>query len=288
MSKLTTSFFLFLLAGFCFTLGNTFSKQTTVSVWALTSLRFLTVSLLIFFIVHKEIKTLFLKKNLRLHLLSLSFLLRCALIITGFQLSALAKPLAIILTWPIIFTLLSVKFLGTKINQAAYFALALATLGMVFILGDPSLLAPGENILGYGFMLAGSLVTAIEMLLNRRAIEAQGGIKVLFYSTFLAGVLTAPTLSSFFTQTNPQSTTFGLLVVALYVVGSVVLYLGFEKSTPITTAVFSYLEVPITAGAALYFFNEEFSTRSIFGIVLVLTGALIVSLDQAKRSKLLG
>ncbi len=286
MSKLTTSFLLFLLAGSCFTIGNTFSKQTNVSVWALTSLRFLSISAIIFFIIRKDIKKLFARQNLRLHLLSLSFLLRCALIITGFQISALAKPLAIILTWPIIFTLLSVRCLGTKLNTIACSSLVLAALGMVFILGDPSLLAPGENFLGYGLMLAGSVVTAIEMLLNRRAIETQGGIKVLFYSTFLAGVLTAPTLSSFFLQTTPDSAFIGVLVVTAWTVGSFLLYLGFEKSAPITTAVFSYIEVPITAVAALYFFNEEFSLRSVVGIILILTGALLVSLDQAKQANI--
>lgn len=157
---------------------------------------------------------------------------------------------------------------------------------MVFILGDPSLLAPGENFLGYSLMLAGSLVTAIEMLLNRRAIETQGGIKVLFYSTFFAGILTAPTLGSFFNQSNSDSALIGVLVVTAWTVGSFFLYLGFEKSTPITTAVFSYIEVPITAIAALYFFNEEFSLRSVVGILLILTGALLVSLDQAKQAKI--
>ena len=62
--------------------------------------------------------------------------------------------------------------------------------------------------------------------------------------------------------------------------------MALERSTPITTAVLSYLEVPITAIVALFFLNEEFSSRSVTGIVLILTGALLVSLDQAKDNKI--
>ena len=256
-----------------------------MSVWALTSLRFLITSAILFAIIGKDIRTLFTKANLKLHLLSLLFLIRCGAIITGFQLTALAKPLAIVLTWPILFAILSVIFLGTKLNKISSASLTLAALGMVLILGDPSLLAPGENFIGYGFMLLGSVVTAVEMVLNRRPIERQGGIKVLFYSNFLAGLLSMPTLGSFIDRVDTQDTFLGLMVVALLVVGTIFYYLALEYSTPIATAVFSYLEVPVTAAAALYFYNEGFSMRSIFGILLILIGALLVSLDQARLSK---
>ena len=49
---------------------------------------------------------------------------------------------------------------------------------------------------------------------------------------------------------------------------------------------FSYVEVPLAAIAAVYFYNEEFSLRSVAGIGLILTGAILVSTDQAKRSKI--
>ena len=283
MNKTFKSLLLFFLAGLCFTIANTLSKQTTVSVWALTSLRFLLSSAIVFFLIGKDRINIFSKPNLKFHLLSLLFLLRCAAILTGFQLTALAKPIAVVLTWPILFAGLSVVFLGTKLSKVSIASLSLAASGMFFILGDPSLLAPGENMLGYGFMLAGAILTAIEMLLNRRAIEKQGGLKVLFYSNFLAGLLSMPTLTSFANQTLPQSTVVGVIIVSFLVLGTCVYYIALENSSPISTAVFSYLEVPTAALAAVFVYDEQFSVRSIVGISFILCGALLVSMEQARR-----
>ena len=266
-------------------MGNALSKQTSVSVWAITSLRFLITSTIVAFITRREIGKLFSKENLKLHMLSVLFLLRSAAIVTGFQLTAFAKPLAIVLTWPIMFALLSVAFLGTKLNFICSASLALSAVGMFCILGDPLLLAPGENFLGYGLMFVGAIITASEMVLNRRAIDKQGAIKVLFYSTFLAGLITVPTLGSFMDEFGTRSGSIGLLICALYIIGTFVFYLALEDSTPISTAVFSYLEVPSNALIALYFFNEDFSVRSVTGIVLILTGALLVSTEQARTDR---
>ena len=108
---------------------------------------------------------------------------------------------------------------------------------------------------------------------------------IYFIAVLLAGLLAIPTLGSFLDRAEPHDALIGLAVTCFYVVGTFFFFLALENSTPIATAVFSYLEVPIAAVAALYFFNEEFSARSITGIILILTGAVLVSLDQARHAK---
>jgi drug/metabolite transporter (DMT)-like permease len=253
----------------------------------MTSLRFIATSLFAAWILKKKkTQTLFLKKNRKMHLLSVLFVLRCGVITTGFRLSALAKPLAVILTWPIMFVILSAIFLKTPLNGVSWASLAFAAGGMFLILADPSLLAPGENYLGYLLMLIGAVITAVEMLLNRTTVESQGGVAVLFYSTFLGAIILLPELAqTLLTERDLQNNLIALVVTCSWIIGTIAYYCALEASSPVSTAVLSYLEVPIATAAAVVFFNEEFSPRAIFGILCILIGALTVSIYQARSEK---
>ncbi len=250
-----------------------------MSPWAICSGRFLVLAFLSFRLTLNKSPKYFARENWKYHLLSLLFLTRASLIIEGFRLTALAKPLALVFTWPLIFVILSAAFLKTRLSIVSLSCITIAAIGMSLVLGDPSLLEPGEQLAGYLCMLGGSLLTAVEMVLNRRLIERSGGLTTLFYSTFLGGVLLSPALTlTLFSQ--EATMTFGYFVILCFVFGTLCYYNALERSSPVSSAVLSYIEVPITTIVAVTCFGEAFSIRVAVGIAAILISALVISLDQ--------
>ncbi len=172
-----------------------------------------------------------------------------------------------------------------KINHLM--GIAVSIIGTLFILNNNDLSFWESNFLAISFVLVGSLCYSISLNIIKYKLYHLHPNHITSFSFLFIGppCITYLILEDFprHIQQNPMGYDGVIAVLILAIIGTSVAVLLFNKLIKISNAVFAssvtYF-IPIVAVILGGFYKEEITFNQIFGLLLVLTGVLLLNIEN--------
>lgn len=191
-------------------------------------------------------------------------------------------------TWAITLSLLSIPFLGQKVSKRQWFAIILSYSGVLVIAtnGNPVSLH-FENPRGIGLALLSTLIWAMYWILNTRDKRDPVVGLLQNFLCALPGIILYVILVE---GVKPVSSgaLFGAMYIGIFEMGlSFVLWLKAMKLTTSTARIANLIFIaPFGSLFLIHFFvGEEIAYSTIIGLILVLGGLGVQSLQQKQKQK---
>lgn len=214
---------------------------------------------------------------------------------TCFYLSMSALPLAetvsIFFSAPIFITVLSVGFLGEKVEVSAWIAVIAGFLGVILML------KPGSRIVDPAALLAvlTALLYAISSILTRRLGKTESGVSLAFYPIimyFVCSVVLAiilnhievsrsshPSLAFLFREWRFPASEDLLFFLSIGIIASAGFYSlsqAYRLAQPAMIAPFEYVAVPLSVFWGYLFWGDILGFQSMIGMMLIIGGGLYI------------
>lgn len=226
------------------------------------------------------------KEFLSLFFIAILFALSSITLFEAFNYIDSGIACTILFIYPIIVAVLSVVFFGEKITKTVIFSIILTLTGIFLLNGEGNL-----NIKGVTFVILSALVYAIYIVLvkNMKTIKHIKFDKLSFY-VMLFGLSVFILNSNFCTELQPIEDwkVFGCAAaLALFptIISLETINIAIRLIGPTTTAILGALE-PLTA---LFFgvllFGEILTFKIILGIILILSGVILIILKNSISNK---
>lgn len=228
------------------------------------------------------------KQGLSLFLLAILFSFSSLTLFTAFNYIPSGIACTILFVYPIMVAVISSVFFKEKITATMIFAIVLTLSGIVFL--NYSNNGVVLNPKGVIFVLVSALMYALYMV-GIKNIKSVQHIKkpVLTFYVMLFGLSVYVYNLKFCTQLQPLNSivewgfAFGLAIIPT-IISLEATTIAIKLVGPTITAIFGALE-PLTAIIfGLIFFNEIFTIKIAIGIVLILTGVMMIVLKGNQKS----
>lgn len=223
-----------------------------------------------------------------LFLLAILFSFSSLTLFTAFNYIPSGIACTILFVYPIMVAVISSVFFKEKITATMIFAIVLTLSGIIFL--NYSNNGVVLNPKGVIFVLVSALMYALYMV-GIKNIKFVQHIKkpVLTFYVMLFGLSVYVYNLKFCTQLQPLSSivewgfAFGLAIIPT-IISLEATTIAIKLVGPTITAIFGALE-PLTAIIfGLIFFNEIFTIKIAIGIILILTGVMMIVLKGNKKS----
>ena len=238
------------------------------------------------FVKHLSFKITF-NQGLALFVLAVMFSLSSLTLFTAFNFIPSGIACTILFVYPIIVAVISTVFFNEKITLITVSAIALTLSGIIFLNNNSEV---NINFKGLVYVLVSALMYALYMvgIKNIKSIQHIKKPVLTFYVMFFClsvyvhnlnfcielQALNSPILWAF---------AFGLAIIPT-IISLEATTIGIKLVGPTITAIFGALE-PLTAIVfGLIFFHEIFTLKIAIGIILILTGVMLVVLKGGKKA----
>lgn len=238
------------------------------------------------FVKHLSFKITF-NQGLALFVLAVMFSLSSLTLFTAFNFIPSGIACTIWFVYPIIVAVISTVFFNEKITLITVSAIALTLSGIIFLNNNSEV---NINFKGLVYVLVSALMYALYMvgIKNIKSIQHIKKPVLTFYVMFFGlsvyvynlnfcielQALNSPILWAF---------AFGLAIIPT-IISLEATTIGIKLVGPTITAIFGALE-PLTAIVfGLIFFHEIFTLKIAIGIILILTGVMLVVLKGGKKA----
>ena len=238
------------------------------------------------FVKHLSFKITF-NQGLALFVLAVMFSLSSLTLFTAFNFIPSGIACTILFVYPIIVAVISIVFFNEKITLITVSAIALTLSGIIFLNNNSEV---NINFKGLVYVLVSALMYALYMvgIKNIKSIQHIKKPVLTFYVMFFGlsvyvynlnfcielQALNSPILWAF---------AFGLAIIPT-IISLEATTIGIKLVGPTITAIFGALE-PLTAIVfGLIFFHEIFTLKIAIGIILILTGVMLVVLKGGKKA----
>lgn len=227
------------------------------------------------------------KEFLPLFLLGIIFSLSSLTLFDAFQYIEVGIACTILFIYPVLVALIMAVFYKEKLTKSVIFSILLTTVGIALLYKSTSNTA--LNLHGVAIVLLSALLYAcyIVGVKNNNTVKHIKSDKLSFY-VMLFGMLVYVVNLKFCTQLQIIHSPFlWLCTLALAVFPTIIsletitIAIKLIGSTP--TAILGALE-PLTAiFFGVVFFHERLTPRIILGVVLILTGVILIILKNVKK-----
>ena len=212
-----------------------------------------------------------------------------------FYLSLAALPLAetvsLFFTAPIFITILSVTFLGEKVEFRSWMAVLVGFFGAIIML------RPGSKMIDPAAFLAlfTAFLYATASIITRRLGKTENGVSLAFYPTVMYIIFSTilsialnniavnqkshPSLAFLFRewQLPSQGDLFLFIILGLIAAGGFYcLSQAYRLGQPSTIAPFEYIYVPLSIIWGYVFWKDVLEPQSVIGIVLIVGSGLYI------------
>lgn len=204
---------------------------------------------------------------------------------------ALAETISLFYSGPIFITILSVAFLGDKVEFRSWIAILVGFFGVVMML------RPGSEMIDpAGFLaLLSAFLYAIVSIITRRLGRTENGVSLAFYTTVMYIIYAPifnlaldyisvthkshPSLAFLFREWKIPSQGDLLLFILLGLFAAAGLYFlsqAYRLGQPSTVAPFEYIFVPLSVIWGYVFFKDILELHSMIGMVLIIGSGLYI------------
>ena len=248
------------------------------------------IAVIISFILHKIIRKNSLKINLREGLclfgMGLLFSMSSLTLFMSFKHIDAGLACTMLFVYPVMTALIMAVFFKERLNKSAIAAIAMATVG-IFLLyngGDNVRM----NVKGAALVIASALSYAVYMVAIRqsRTLKTMDGAKLSFYVMLFGLAVFAANLSGTGLQkiSRPSLWLYPMALALLPTILSLeTLTVSIKLIGPSSTAVLGALE-PLTAiFIGILVFGEHITARIAIGIILVLSGVMLIAARRGKH-----
>ena len=232
-----------------------------------------------------------------------SFLLFCSYLCFYLSLAALplSETVSLFYTGPIFITILSVIFLGEKVEFRSWVAVLVGFLGVIIML------KPGSKMVDPAALLAllSAFLYAIVSVITRRLGKTESGVSMAFYTMAvyivysailgiaLNNIAVTPkshlSLAFLFRewQLPLQGDLFLFVMLGLFAAGAFYfISQAYRLGQPSTIAPFEYIYVPLSAVLGYVLWKDTLELQSVIGMVLIVgSGIYIFKSKQITKSK---
>ncbi len=188
----------------------------------------------------------------------------------------LAEFWAIAFTAPLFLTLLAMLFLGERIHQYRWTALAIGFVGVLIIVGPH--LRFGAGSLGVAMALAAAVFSAFAVMFLR-SMSGSGGehpITITFYFSVTTMVCAAFTAIAGWPMPTPEQWLFIGLAGVFGVFGQLFMTYSYRFAEASTIAPIDYVNLLIAIVYGWFFFDELPDRATWFGAPLVIAAGAII------------
>jgi S-adenosylmethionine uptake transporter len=204
---------------------------------------------------------------------------------------SLAETISLFYSGPIFITILSVVFLGEKVEFRNWIAILVGFFGVIMMLKPSS-----EMIDPAGFLaLLSAFLYAIVSIITRRLGRTENGVSLAFYTTVMYIIYAPifnlaldyisvnqkshPSLAFLFREWKipSQGDLFLFIMIGLFAaVGLYFLSQAYRLGQPSTVAPFEYIFVPLSVIWGYIFWKDTLEPHSIIGMVLIIGSGLYI------------
>jgi len=201
----------------------------------------------------------------------------------------MAETVSLFFSAPILITILSVIFLGEKIDFGSWIAVLIGFFGVIIMLGPNSKMVESGGFFG----LLAALLYAIVQIITRRLGKTENGASLAFYPTVMyiifSTILSIGLSNIAITQRSHSSLVFlfrewqrpsqGDLFLFIIIgltaaAGFYFLSQAYRLGQPSTIAPFEYTAVPLSALWGYIIWNDILEPQSVIGMVLIVGSGL--------------
>jgi S-adenosylmethionine uptake transporter len=204
---------------------------------------------------------------------------------------SLAETISLFYSGPIFITILSVVFLGEKVEFRNWIAILVGFFGVIMMLKPSS-----EMIDPAGFLaLLSAFLYAIVSIITRRLGRTENGVSLAFYTTVMYIIYAPifnlaldyisvnqkshPSLAFLFREWKipSQGDLFLFIMIGLFAaVGLYFLSQAYRLGQPSTVAPFEYIFVPLSVIWGYIFWKDTLEPHSIIGMILIIGSGLYI------------
>ena len=197
----------------------------------------------------------------------------------GLEYTTASNSSLLVASNPVFITLLAHFYLGEKMKRMQMAGVAVAILGIVFIVG-PSRLSFGlESALGDLLSLGAAVSWAVCSILGKKVLAKYGALKVTFFSNLFGTAFLLPPLFVAEELVLPTSASLWLLLFILGVLCSGLAYFFWYRvleDVPVTKAGVSLFFVPVVSVTVAWLvLSEPVGFDFILGAFLVVLGVVL-------------
>ena len=217
----------------------------------------------------------------------------CYLFFLGLQTTSASRASIIIACCPVTIAFSSSLLSKDRIPWASITGMLLALLGVTIVIsnGNPLLLIKGDFVLGDICVVGCVICWTTYTLLGKPLINNMAPIAVVTWACSIGSIMILP----FAIHSGLSAKVFDLRMqdwVALFYLSIFATslayywyYTGLHRVGPIQTSIFINMVPLFTLGSAIVFLDEEFTTPMLYGIILVISGVILTIRTNIKVNK---
>lgn len=265
-----------------------YAYQGNASVTTVLFLRFGIAAIILFTCCQTALKQMKLEKDYLLSVFimgALFYTLQSSLFLLALKYIMASLVSLFFYSYPVFVAILSILIDKEQTSRKMILAIVTSLLGLVLILGAS---LQGIKLIGVILALSTGLVYSIYILMSRRVLQKASPVVTsafvtLFtsFSLFVLGMVSGTLRFDF-----DPSAWWPMLGIAIFptVIGILGFYKGIEILGPTRASVLSMVEPVATIAMAAFLFQEHLSWIQAIGAILVLGGALLVTLNKENAS----
>lgn len=251
--------------------------------------RFLFSALMVgVYLLSKKISLKINKRELGvLAILGLCYALSSEFLFIGYDYLSAGIASTVLFVYPVLVALIMFFVYKEKLSKMGVISLILAFIGvLVLCLKEGSF---ELNYTGLGIVMFSALAYALYMIIVNKGGLAMNGFKLSFYSMLFTAFyfLVKSSLKGESLMVPNTSILINLVVFAFVttLISSVALVIAIQYIGSTPTAIMGALEPVIAVAVSVLFFQEEFTTNLLIGIVFILSGVLLNVLSNRRNEK---
>jgi len=202
--------------------------------------------------------------------------------VSALKFMPLAEATAIAYLAPVLVTIMSVVFLGEKVEISRWLAVFCGLVGVLTII------RPGSSIFTWAALLpvANAMSFATYQILTRKLAGLEGPYTSIFYAGLVGSVLSLFTLPGVWTMPqNFQHVAAFLCVGALGAFGHLILIKAYEHAPASRLAPFSYSQLIWVALIGFFVFGDFPDQWSLLGIAILVTSGIYIASHQRRMER---
>lgn len=251
--------------------------------------RFLFSALMVgVYLLSKKISLKINKRELGvLAILGLCYALSSEFLFIGYDYLSAGIASTVLFVYPVLVVLIMFFVYKEKLSKMGVISLILAFIGvLVLCLKEGSF---ELNYTGLGIVMFSALAYALYMIIVNKGGLAMNGFKLSFYSMLFTAFyfLVKSSIKGDSLMVPNTSILINLVVFALVttLISSVALVIAIQYIGSTPTAIMGALEPVIAVAVSVLFFQEEFTTNLLIGILFILSGVLLNVLSNRRNEK---
>lgn len=193
-------------------------------------------------------------------------------------------------TIPVFALLVSAVFRTDRLTGRKILGIALASLGVVYLIDPGKASFNSETTQGNLFIILNSLSYAVYIVISKKMIGHYGALKSISWIFMLAAFINVPVglMSLQTVELSQVSTTAWLALAGVVIFPTILAYYlnawALALVQPSIVAVYTYLQPLIGFLFAVFFLGEQFTLRVVVAALLVFAGLFLVTLRRRLKT----